>query len=255
MRPLIGISTYYVKDREWGEGRKRGFPGQDMLMSTMDYSRCVVLAGGIPVALPVIEDNSLYMDEIISRLDGLLFTGGPDIYPIRYNQHFKKGLGLVVPERDEFELEILERAINSGLPVFGICRGFQLINTLFGGSLHQDIKEEVKTNIEHVGLMAPKFSGCHTIRIVENSFIFKAFEKEELMVNSFHHQAISKIGEGLIETAWADDGIIEGFERKDSLVVGVQWHPEMMAEIQKEQLKIFQLFINKIKEKRRNCNG
>lgn len=247
MKPLIGITTYLVKDRELNEKRYRGLPGQDMLMSTMDYSRCIEKAGGIPVTIPVI-DNDEYIDELANKLDGFLFAGGPDINPIKYNQAFKKGLGLINPERDDFEFKLLEKVLKKDKPIFGICRGFQLINVFFGGSLHQDIYEQKLTTLEHVGIMGPKYSYCHKVTLSDESMIFKAFNKNTIYVNSFHHQVVDKIGDGLVETTWAEDGIVEGFEHKDfSFVVGVQWHPEMMAEVHEEQLSVFQLLINKTK--------
>jgi len=246
MQPLIGVTTYYVEDNELDGKRYRGRNGQDMLMSTMDYSRCIKNAGGIPLAVPVINDDN-YIEGLIEGLDGVLFTGGPDIHPFLYGKEIKKGLGKVVLERDKFELKLLQKALEKDKPVFGICRGLQLINVFFGGTIIQDINEASITKQEHVGSMVPKYSFCHKVEILEESILHKAFGKNIVDVNSLHHQAIDTLGKGLIKTAWSEDGIIEGFEHKDySCVFGVQWHPEMMAEVYDEQLKVFQIFINKI---------
>ncbi len=246
IRPLIGVTTYYVKDRELDSNRSRGFPGQDMLMSTMDYSRSIEWAGGVPVAIPVLEDEE-YIDEIAKKMDGFVFTGGPDINPMNYGQSFKKGLGLIVPERDEFEFKLFKKALQLNKPILGICRGFQLMNVYFGGTLHQDISSNQLTNLEHVGKMGPKFCKSHKVSILEESNLFKALRQKEIYVNSFHHQAVDKVGEGLQVTATAEDGIIEALEHNDYLfLVGIQWHPEMMTEVHKEQLDLFQLFIDTI---------
>ncbi|QEK10966.1 gamma-glutamyl-gamma-aminobutyrate hydrolase family protein [Crassaminicella thermophila] len=249
MRPMIGITTYYVKNHEGHKNKPRGMAGQDMLMSTMDYSRCIQKADGIPLTIPVI-DAEWYMDELVDRLDGFLFTGGPDIYPIHYHQPLKTGVGRIVPERDAFELKLMKKVLEKDKPILGICRGFQLINVYFGGTLYQDLYTEKITSMKHVGDVLPKYYPAHKVRLKENSKVFEAFDKNEIFVNSFHHQAVEKIGEGLIETGWSEDGIVEGLEHKNySFVVGVQWHPEMMAEIYDEQLSIFKLFINAIKNK------
>lgn len=233
-----------MHDRELNNSRPRGLQGQDMLMSTMDYSRCLELAGGIPVAIPVLQSDE-FIDDIASRLDGFLFSGGPDICPIYYGSAVKYGMGLAVPERDEFELKLLKKVLELKKPVFGICRGFQLINVLFGGTLHQDIKESRITELEHVGKMAPKHYKSHKVNIQKDSKVFEAYKTNELMVNSFHHQAVERLGQGLVITAKAEDYIIEAFEHKDyDFLVGVQWHPEMMAEVYDEQLSIFKLFVN-----------
>lgn len=256
MRPLIGITSYFVKDRELSETRYRGFKGQDMLMLTMDYGRCVHWAQGIPMVIPVIDDD-IYLDNVMSKLDGIIFTGGPDISPIKYGQYLKKGVRLIVSERDDFELKLLDKSLKENIPILGICRGFQLINVYFGGTLHQDIEASNITKAEHVGMAIPKYDYCHKVSLNNESILSDIFKKKELMVNSYHHQAIDKIGEALIETAFSEDGIIEGFEHRDYPVLfGVQWHPEMMAEVYSEQLEIFKYFINScVKNNKTNKGG
>ncbi|QZY54887.1 gamma-glutamyl-gamma-aminobutyrate hydrolase family protein [Crassaminicella profunda] len=249
MKPLIGVTTYYVKASEGHKNKPRGMVDQDMLMSTMDYSRCIEKAGGVPLTIPVIDDEG-YLNELIERLDGFLFTGGPDIHPLSYNQPLKLGIGRVVPERDAFELKLMKKVLQKDKPILGICRGYQLLNVYFGGTLYQDIYTEKAARIKHVGDVLPKHYPAHKVILKEKSKVFDAFGKKEILVNSFHHQAVEKIGEGLIENAWSEDGIVEGLQHKDYLfVVGVQWHPEMMAEIFEEQINIFKEFINVIKDR------
>lgn len=243
MKPLIGITTYFVKDSNMGTRRIRGIAGQDMNMSSLDYSTCVEKAGGIPVTIPLI-DNEDYIDALSNRLDGFLFSGGPDIHPYYYGQSIKKGNGLVVLERDKFELKLLEKVLKKNKPVFGICRGLQLINIFFGGTIHQDIYQAKLTDIEHISSMIPKYCYSHKVSIYKKSKIYEAFDRVNMDVNSYHHQAINKLGRGIKETAWSEDGIIEGIENDDyNFVVAVQWHPEMMGEVHEDQLKLFKLFI------------
>lgn len=243
MKPLIGLTTYFVKDSFIGAKRIRGTAGQDMSMSTIDYSACIEKSGGIPVTIPLL-DNEGYINDLVSKLDGFLFCGGPDIHPYYYGQSLKKGNGLVVLERDKFEFKLLERVLKKNKPVFGICRGLQLINIFFGGTIYQDIYQAKLTDIEHISNMIPKYCYSHKVSIYKKSKLFEAFDRDDIDVNSYHHQAVEKLGKGLKETAWAEDGIIEGIENDDYyFVVGVQWHPEMMSEVHEEQLKLFKMFI------------
>lgn len=254
MSSLIGITTYYVKAYDMGEKRVRGVKGQDMIMSTHDYSTSVERAGAIPLYIPVI-NNENYINQIANTMDGIIFAGGEDIAPSRYGQANKKNLSTIVPQRDTFEFSLISKFIESKKPILGICRGMQVINTFFGGTLHQDIYNDKLTEIEHVGTMAPKNNISHKVRLTKGSLIYKAFEKDTISVNSYHHQAIDEIGKELVVTGYSEDNIIESIEHiKYPFLVGVQWHPEMMAETHKEQLKLFQLFIDAVR-KSKQSNG
>ncbi len=243
MKPRIGITTYYVKSEEASKKQVRGLPGQDLLVSTMDYSRSVSNAGGIPLTIPVLENDD-YIEEIVKQMDGFIFAGGTDVSPLEFKAPVKKGLKMLNPERDRFELKLLKKIIAYKKPILGICRGFQLINVFFGGTLYQDIEENGLTKQEHFCKMMPKYSPCHSIYISSESRLYSLWQKEKIMVNSFHHQTVKKLGNGLKELGKAEDGIIELIEHQDyPFLMAVQWHPEMMSEKYSEQLKVFELLI------------
>ena len=250
MKPLIGVSSYFVSGEELGDfkERPRGATGQDMAMSTMDYVRGVEKGGGTPINVPVINEEG-YIESIVDKCDGLLFTGGPDISPYLYDADPDSKCGKVVPNRDEFEFKLLEKAVEKEKPVLGICRGAQLINIYYNGSLKQDIDDHRDGLKHHALTKFPRWYKAHEVEITKGSHIFKTYNKERLMTNSLHHQAIKEVGNGLSVTARSSDGIVEGVEDENKdFLVGVQWHPEMMYFKHEEQLKIFEYFVNKVKE-------
>ena len=243
MQPIIGITSYLVKDFEMGVKRVRGLEGQDMAMTTYDYVNSIKMSGGYPLIIPVINDE-VYISEILRKLDGVLFTGGPDITPYFYQDHPREGLGKTVPERDVFEMKLLEKALEQKKSILGICRGAQIINCYYRGTLYQDISTNNLSEINHAALMQPKHFFNHSIKIENSSILYEIFEKEEIFVNSFHHQCIKDLGEGLTKIALSEDNVVEGFEKTDyPFMLGVQWHPEMMTEKVEEQIKIFKYFI------------
>ncbi|HKL76687.1 MAG TPA: gamma-glutamyl-gamma-aminobutyrate hydrolase family protein, partial [Halanaerobiales bacterium] len=227
--------------------RPRGATGQDMAMSTMDYARGVEKGGGIPVNIPVINEED-YIDKMVEKCDGLLFSGGPDISPYLYGAGPDSQCGKVIPARDEFELKLLEKAIEKEKPVLGICRGAQLINVSYNGTLKQHIDDHRDGLKHHALIKFPRWYKAHDVEIKKESHIFKAYKKEKMKTNSLHHQAIKEVGDGLTVTAKASDGIVEGVEDKDKdFLVGVQWHPEMMYFKHEEQVEIFKYFIENVK--------
>lgn len=248
MRPLIGFTTYYVEAYEFENGRVRGRKDQDMMMSTMDYSEAVAKAGGVPVAISPLSSDA-YLDEIIERIDGLLLTGGGDVDPKHYGMSHKKKLGRIEVKRDILEMRLLDKALEKGIPVLGICRGLQLINVYFDGTLIQDIPSEFDSAVDHQALQGTKSTPSHSVKLESDSVLSDCFESREIDVNSLHHQMIDRLGDQLVATAYSEDGVIEAIEQKDNPnLFAVQWHPEMMALEYPEQLAIFEKFVGMAKK-------
>ena len=163
----------------------------------------------------------------ISSVDGLLLTGGPDVDPLLYGQARDPQAGLKLsPRRDRWEMALLKAALERDMPVLAICRGMQLLNVVLGGTLHQDIGTSVENAREHEQPTSPT-TPDHPVKIEKGSPLFALIGREEIQVNSTHHQAVDVLGEGLAVWGRSPDGIIEVIGR-DLLVIGVQWHPELL---------------------------
>ena len=182
-----------------------------------------------------------YLPQISTEFDGLILCGGNDVDPAYYNEPINGSVDIDY-ERDKNEFALLKAFIDAGKPVFGICRGFQLINIYFGGSLHQDIKESaLHKRIEDK-------DSAHTVKSMPNSIINSLYT-DSFSVNSAHHQALKKIGEGLVPTAIWNDQYIEAFEHVSLPIIGVQWHPERTCFTQARNdtvdgAKLFEYFVS-----------
>ena len=212
-RPLIGLPG-----RRKRIGDIDGFPSSlgelhvDMYFA--DYARGVYAAGGMPVHLPLDADPA----DWVHHLDGLVLTGGADIDPARYGH--ANTASDVEPARDTVEFALYETALADGIPVLGICRGFQLINIHAGGTLHQDVPAHARYDL-------PPSTAVHELAIEPGSIVHALFGDSH-RVNSLHHQTAAELGTGLRVTARAEDGTPEAIEVAGERVLAVQWHPEMM---------------------------
>jgi gamma-glutamyl-gamma-aminobutyrate hydrolase PuuD len=222
-RPLIGITTY-VEPASWGHW------GQvEAALVPYDYVRAVERAGGRAVLLPPDEDG---VKEVLDALDGLVFSGGNDMEPEEYGAESDPATVGTNPERDRGELALLQAALERDLPVLAICRGFQVLNVARGGDIVQHLPDVVGHE-EHREVKG-EFSE-HAVQVDPSSRIPEA----DGPVRSHHHQALGRIGEGLREVAWADDGTVEGLEDPSKpFVVGVLWHPEAG-----EDLRLFEQLV------------
>jgi putative glutamine amidotransferase len=199
----------------------------------------------IPIVIPL-SVNHNKLEGYIDTLDGIIFTGGVDINPFLYGHEPMDHTKHVSDIRDSVEMHLLRLAIKKGIPVMGICRGFQLINIYYGGTLYQDINSEYNTDIDHQGKKAGANGLSHDVTLVEDSKVFKVYKQKKLGVNSMHHQAIHLLGKGLRVTASADDGIIEAVEHMVDNVMGVQWHPENLIGNMDDHSVIFKHFVDSI---------
>ncbi|MBA3236887.1 MAG: gamma-glutamyl-gamma-aminobutyrate hydrolase family protein [Parachlamydiaceae bacterium] len=240
-KPLIGILTNLLIV-ETGV-----FSGMERIYVNRDYVTSVLRAGGIPVLLPIIPDSEA-MRQQIETVDAILISGGQDVHPHHYNEEPSHLLETVCAERDDYEIAVIKHAFQLQMPLFGVCRGMQLINVVFNGSLYQDISNDFQgASLQHNH--SSKKCDPHPVNIVQNSWLFQVFEKETIIANSFHHQAIKDLAPGFLVNAWSKDGIIEGIENIDgSFVAGVQWHPEMLTENHPDMHKLFCAFVSEARK-------
>ncbi|MGI5424694.1 gamma-glutamyl-gamma-aminobutyrate hydrolase family protein [Streptomyces sp. CA-179760] len=210
-RPLIGVSTYLESGARWGVWEL------EAALLPAGYPRLVRQAGGLAAMLP--PDDPLHAADVVARLDGVVIAGGPDVEPVRYGAERDPRTGPPARERDAWELALIDAALAAGVPLLGICRGMQLLNVALGGTLVQHIEGHA----EVVGVF-----GGHAVKPVPGS-LYGGVVPEETFVPTYHHQAVDRLGEGLVPSAHAADGTIEALELPShpGWVLGVQWHPEM----------------------------
>ncbi|MYS93335.1 MULTISPECIES: gamma-glutamyl-gamma-aminobutyrate hydrolase family protein [Streptomyces] len=214
-RPLIGVSTYLEAGARWGVWEL------EAALLPVGYPRLVQRAGGLAAMLP--PDDPAYAAATVARLDGLVIAGGPDVEPVRYGAEPHPRTGPPARERDAWELALIDAALTARVPLLGICRGMQLLNVALGGTLVQHLDGHA----EVVGVF-----GNHAVKPVPGS-LYAAVVPEETSVPAYHHQAVDRLGEGLVPSAYADDGTVEALELPSGAgwVLGVQWHPEMGEDV------------------------
>lgn len=236
-KPLIGITSRYINMRT------SDALGSRKLCLNNDYLDSIFLAGGIPLILPISQDEAT-IQSYANTVDGLILSGGEDIDPKHYGEEPGQHLGTVAQDRDHFEIGLVKAILDQKKPLLGICRGLQVLNVSLGGSLHQDIPSEFPgTSILH-RQKSEEHAGSHRVDLLKGSKIHGIFATDSLMCNSFHHQSIKTLAPGLLSTALSSDGIIEGVEMPEAnFVVAVQWHPECMVRNDPTMLKLFKSFI------------
>ena len=213
----------------------------------MTYMRAVQRTGGVPVVIPPLPGGA---EPLLERIDGLLLSGGPDLDPIAYRHEASPELGPTWRELDEVEFALATGADERGIPVLGICRGVQALNTVRGGTLHQDLPTLNGSLIEHRQTDGGDVL-THEATIEPGTLLARLTGAERIEVNSFHHQAIDRLGDGLIVSARSEDGIVEAIEDPEpgKFFLGVQWHAEFLAERAAEHA-IFRAFLQAAAEPR-----
>ncbi len=231
--PLIGLSVSSRSEDASGIGDT--------------YVQSVLKAGGTPVIIPATTDGRI-LRNFVSHIDALIITGGADINPLWYGEQPHERLQAVDPVRDEYELKLIKLAADQNVPLLGICRGEQLINVAFGGTLYQDLPSQRKGAIKHVQDIHRQF-GSHTITINPQSALAEILGKTEVAVNSFHHQAVKDLAPIFKATAYAPDSVIEAYEAlPNKAILAVQWHPEGMTKAgDTTMVKLFRYWVEKAK--------
>ena len=225
MKPLIGL-TPSVSDNKKQNVQNR------------DYADAVYRSGALPVILPLTVDRQA-LDGLFERLDGIVFTGGADLTPSLYGQEKKAVCGETEPLRDEMEMYLLRRCIAEKKPMLAICRGFELLNVAFGGTLYQDIETERFGSLVHPCYDRPA-DQVHGVRVEPGTALRNIEGADELRVNSRHHQGVCQVGGGLKVSAYATDGLVEGLEWPEHpFAIGIQWHPETLSTYVPEAQSLF----------------
>jgi len=197
---------------------------------TAAYVTALERAGLVPLIVPPLSSSEA-ASSVLDSVSGLVLTGGEDVDPARYGEQRHEKVRSVNVARDATEAALVEEARARGLPVLAICRGIQILNVALGGTLVQDIPSQCHTDIDHDEEGA-RNSRTHEVSIEPGSLIAGAVGTEHLSVNSFHHQSVKRVADGMKVTARSPDGVIEGIESTDEKwwVMGVQWHPEEMTD-------------------------
>jgi putative glutamine amidotransferase len=239
-RPVIGIATQTME----------AIPGQLPMTWIMGqrYVRVLTGLGAVPWIIPLLLDDEETLRAIYDRLDGVLLTGGVDVDPDCYREQRHPLCGKTDPPRDWTEMHLIRWAIRDHKPVLGVCRGIQIINVAAGGTLYQDVQDQVQGAIKHdyfpTDGIHMRDDLTHMIRVEPASRLGRILGAERIEVNSMHHQAVKDLAPGLVPSAFAPDGLIEGLEGGNGqYLVGVQWHPEELADTMAPMRQLFASFL------------
>lgn len=239
MKPIIGILAHQMVQKD---GK---FPGLERTFANQEYVVAVEKSGGIPLIIPMVE-SELSLEFLIKKVDAIILTGGNDVSPQFFNEEPKQKLGYITPDMDRFHLKAIEIAERLCKPIFGVCRGLQILNVAFGGTLYQDLSYFDGETIKH-WQDSKRDAKVHKVTFSKGSDLSIVYGND-LMVNSFHHQCVNRLASKFKATAYSEDGIIEAIESNEyNYKLAVQWHPESMTADKEHDYKIFEFFINKIK--------
>lgn len=234
-RPLVAVTG-----RSLAAGRVQRWAGA-AVASPKAYTDAVERAGGSAVVLPPVPLTAEEADDRLAPFDGLLLTGGADVNPELYGEAPEPEVYGIDGVLDTFEIGLARAALHRGRPILAVCRGLQVLNVVLGGTLDQHITGRP-------GLVAHGHpnggpGALHEVSVEPGTRLAKALGTDRVAGMSFHHQAIGRLGDGAVPTAWTDDGMIEAFELRDGWVVAVQWHPEETADRDPAQQGLFDGFV------------
>jgi putative glutamine amidotransferase len=231
--PLIALVTYHL-----APGRVTGWDSGAYGVHDL-YVAALRRAGGVPVLLPPGDEAG--PEEVLAPFDGLLLAGGGDVDPRRYAAERHPETAKVDAERDELEIGLVRAADEAGLPTLAICRGAQVTNVAFGGTLLQHLPDDPARTCHE-----SERSGAdhrHAVKLAESSRLAELSGAATLDVVSRHHQGIEHVGEGLVAVGWSDDGLVEAVERSGGWTLAVQWHPEVTAAVEPAQQGLFDALV------------
>ena len=239
-RPVIGVTTQTLEaiadqlPRCW--------------VMSQRYIHVLADSGAVPWLVPLIPDDMDTLRAIYDQLDGVFLPGGVDMDPSSYHEPKRPECGRTDLDRDATEIQLLRWAMEDRKPVLAVCRGVQVMNVAAGGSLYQDLGTEVREAIKHdyfpAGERNPRDQLVHDVRVERGTRLATLLGSGVVTVNSMHHQGIKRLAPGLVATAYASDGIIEGAEAAgDHFMVGVQWHPEDLTDADERMRRLFGAFI------------
>lgn len=218
---------------------------KDDLTMRPTYLRAIKAAGGIPVILPL-EISGDELLQLTALMDGVLFTGGPDVHPFYFDQQTQAHCGNVSLKRDRMELELLTAVMAAQKPILGICRGIQIINIGLGGDIYQDLPSQFPEDFPVAHQQPFDYTiPAHTVDVVKGTLLHSITGTDSLKVNSMHHQAVRHIAPGLVVSGYAPNQLAESLEKPDyPYLVAVQWHPEYLWSGDPAAMKLFQSFVD-----------
>ena len=239
-KPLIGLTTTRIPNQD----------GLPTFAVNQPYARSISMAGGIPILIPLnLADEDV--DQLLARLDGILFTGGYDIEPQRYGSQPHPKAKQIDKERDRQECQLVQAAINAGRPFLGICRGLQVINVAMGGSLYEHLADQLPGCLAHDNHDKPRDFLAHAVSIERDTLLDQIIPCNQTQVNSLHHQGVNRLASALRPSAISSDGLVEALELPDvRFGLAVQWHPEELQEYASMR-RLFQEFIRYCSENNR----
>jgi putative glutamine amidotransferase len=232
-RPVIGVTTSITV----GKAPEGAYVNSAYLGSVQQ-------AGGVPLPLPP-QLSGTALESLMSRVDGLLLTGGGDVDPALFGEAPHPTVHEVAPARDSLEMSAIRLGLERSLPILAICRGIQVLNVALGGSLYQDVGSDPGTQLRH-SQGEPRDHPTHKVKLVPGSRLARVLGADEVEVNSMHHQAVKDVAPGLVAVGWAPDQVIEAVESEDAarFVLAVQWHPEELVGHSEPARRLFAGFVD-----------